>query len=73
MRSKILIFTATYNESENIKILIQQIFDQNLDADLLIIDDNSPDKTWFEVEKFKKKFQKLFLIKEKKTRFRYST
>ena len=66
MRSKILIFTATYNESENIKILIQQIFDQNLDADLLIIDDNSPDKTWFEVEKFKKKFQKLFLIKREK-------
>ena len=50
MKNKILIFTATFNESENIKNLLVSINKLDLELDILIIDDNSPDKT-FEVIK----------------------
>ena len=43
--NKTLVFTATYNESENIKKFIEEVFKINHNLDLLIIDDNSPDKT----------------------------
>ena len=45
MKNKILIFSATFNESENIKDLLNSIDKLNLELDILIIDDNSPDKT----------------------------
>ena len=53
---KILVFTATYNESENISELISLIMEQNFKPDLLIIDDNSPDGTYNKVQKMQKKF-----------------
>ena len=46
MNKKILIFTATYNESETLKIFFEEIYKLKLEFDLLIIDDNSPDLTW---------------------------
>ena len=45
MNNKTLIFTATYNESENVKDLLNSINKLDLNLDILIIDDNSPDKT----------------------------
>ena len=42
---KILIISPTYNEKDNISILIDEIFKLNLDLNILIIDDNSPDGT----------------------------
>ena len=60
---KILVFTATYNESENISELITLIMEQNFKPDLLIIDDNSPDGTYNKVQQMQKKFKNLFLIK----------
>ena len=60
---KILVFTATYNESENISELISLIMKQNFKPDLLIIDDNSPDGTYNKVQQIQKKFKNLFLIK----------
>ena len=42
---KVLIFTATYNEKNNIVKLIKQIKKNTKVGDLLIIDDNSPDGT----------------------------
>ncbi len=45
MPARILIGISTYNEIENVPVLIQQI-DQHLPiADILIVDDNSPDGT----------------------------
>ena len=44
--SKTLIFTATYNEKENIKKLIENLNNLETNLDVLVIDDNSPDKTW---------------------------
>jgi len=42
---KWLIFIATYNEAENVEALFHQIHDLGLNADLLFLDDNSPDGT----------------------------
>ncbi|MFA5103949.1 MAG: glycosyltransferase [Candidatus Margulisiibacteriota bacterium] len=42
---RILIFAATYNEADNIKKLTKGIFANLPQADLLVIDDNSPDGT----------------------------
>ena len=42
---KSLIFVPTYNERENVEILVSQLDQLNLGFDYLFIDDNSPDKT----------------------------
>ena len=63
--SKTLIFTATYNESKNIEELIDQIFQLKNNLNLLIIDDNSPDKTYKIIEKLSLKYPNITLIKEK--------
>lgn len=53
---KILVFTATYNEINNISFFLKKIyFHNNFKFDLLIIDDNSPDGTWSYVNWYKKK------------------
>ena len=42
---KTLIAVATYNEYRNISLLLDSIFKENLNSDVLFIDDNSQDKT----------------------------
>ena len=42
---KTLVTVATYNEIENLPRLVGEIFEQLPEADLLVIDDNSPDGT----------------------------
>ena len=64
--SKTLIFTATYNESENIKKLVETIFRINEEIDLFVIDDNSPDKTFEILEKISKKNDNLIVVKREK-------
>ena len=54
MDKKILIFTATYNEAENIKDYLKKVEELNLDADILIIEDNSPDENWKIVQEYSK-------------------
>ena len=61
-KKKILIFTATYNEKDNIEELIHSIT-QNCSADIPIIDDNSPDKTYETIQEIQKQFKNIFLIK----------
>lgn len=58
-----LVFTATYNEAENIENLINQIINVQDNISLLIIDDNSPDKTYEIIEKHSKKNKNIKLIK----------
>ncbi len=57
---KIRLILPTYNERENIKKLIPRIFKiakkSKLDIDILVIDDNSPDKTSEAVEELGKKY-----------------
>ncbi len=64
MKYKILIFTATYNEAENIINFLDKIFSIKEELDILIVDDNSPDLTWSLIEKYKNGNQKkIELIK----------
>ena len=63
MNKKILIFTATYNEAENIRKFIEKILELNVKLDLLVIDDNSPDETWKIVNEYKKENENIILVK----------
>lgn len=44
-RNAIVIFTPTYNEAENIRSLLEQLIELRLPADILVMDDSSPDGT----------------------------
>ena len=63
---RILVFAATYNEIENIKELIDGILKYLPNSSILIIDDNSPDKTSEVVKQFKKKNHNINLIEREK-------
>ncbi|MDR2761871.1 MAG: polyprenol monophosphomannose synthase [Planctomycetaceae bacterium] len=49
-RNDVLVVLATYNERENIVQMVEQIFANAPDVDILVVDDNSPDGTgdWVE-------------------------
>ena len=58
--NKILIFTPTYNEAENIENLLEEI-SNSVDIDeleILVVDDNSPDKTWEIVKNYETKLER---------------
>lgn len=63
--SKILVFTPTLNEEYNIKKLVNKINSLKIKLSILIIDDNSSDKTIFEINKLKKKYRNIHLIVRK--------
>ena len=68
---KLIIVIPTYNESENIEKLIDQIFSLNLadgyELQILIVDGNSPDYTAKICEELKKKYpKKIHIIQEGK-------
>jgi len=48
---KTLVVTPTYNEADNIELFIKQVLSQGEEIHILIVDDNSPDKTGDIVEK----------------------
>ena len=56
-----LIITPTYNERKNIENFIKKVFRVNPDYHLLIIDDNSPDKTAKKIKKMQLSYQNLHL------------
>ncbi len=64
--NKTLVFTATYNEAENIQEFITKLYKAENNLDLLIIDDNSPDKTYELIQKLCLKYSNIFLIKREK-------
>jgi dolichol-phosphate mannosyltransferase len=59
MEIKTLIFIPTYNESGNAANLCEQIFSLNLGADVLFIDDNSPDGTGRILDGLREKYPRL--------------
>jgi len=59
---KILVFTATYNEAENIEDLIKRVFEYLPDTVMLIIDDASPDGTGNILNELSKKHKQLNII-----------
>ena len=62
MKNKILIFSATYNEVENIENFLNLIAELNLSLDILLIDDNSPDSTWKKIQEYSKNRENIHLI-----------
>ena len=64
---KVLVFTATFNEVENIKFFLDKITTIKYNFDILIVDDNSPDNTWSIIEKYKSNgLKKINLLKRAK-------
>ena len=61
-KKRILVFSASYNEKENIQKLILGINKHLPDAEILIIDDNSPDHTKDIIIKIQQNLEKLKLI-----------
>lgn len=60
--SKSLVIIPTYNEKENIEAIIRAVFSLEKAFDVLIVDDNSPDKTAEIVQRLQADFpQQLFL------------
>lgn len=63
MTAKNLICIPTYNELENVQLIIKEISGLNLiNTDLLFIDDNSPDGTGQKLENLKKNHDNIFII-----------
>jgi dolichol-phosphate mannosyltransferase len=59
---RILAFTATYNEAENIVPLVEQVFEALPDADMLVVDDASPDGTGRVADELKARFPRLHVV-----------
>ena len=62
MENKILIFTATYNEAENIVDFLNSVEKLNINLDILIVDDNSPDETWKIIKDYSENKNNIHLI-----------
>ena len=62
---KALVIIPTYNESDNIKKAIQLVFKSAKNIDVLVVDDNSPDKTANVVKAIMKKDKRVNLIERK--------
>ncbi|MDR3183694.1 MAG: polyprenol monophosphomannose synthase [Planctomycetaceae bacterium] len=60
---RILIALATYNERDNLPPLIDEIFAAVPEADILVIDDNSPDGTGDWAQSFSSSGRRLKLIR----------
>ncbi|MFH0875433.1 MAG: glycosyltransferase family 2 protein [archaeon] len=71
-KTKTVIVLPTYNERENVKILIPQLEDifkkiKNHDLHILVVDDKSPDGTADEIKSFQKKYKNIHLIQGEKS------
>ena len=64
MMSKLIII-PTYNEKENIEKIILKVFSLDIDFDILIVDDGSPDGTADIVKKIQKNYSKNLHIVER--------
>jgi len=67
MIDKTLVIIPTYNEAGNIRPLIESISASKIDADLLFVDDNSPDGTADIVRSIQSQYQRIqLLVRENK-------
>lgn len=64
------VILPTYNECENISLLIDEIFKNCPDCQVLVVDDNSPDGTWRVVEGKIKNNPAIHLLRRTKERGR---
>lgn len=64
--SQYIIVIPTYNERDNIKILLNEIFSFLPDAHIMVVDDNSPDDTASAVKEYQKNHENVFLFSRSK-------
>lgn len=57
-----IVIIPTYNEKENIEAIIRKVFSLNIDFDILIVEDNSPDGTADIVKNLQKEFSQLHIL-----------
>lgn len=57
-----LVFTATYNEAENIRTWVHEVSSARPNSDLLIVDDSSPDGTGVIIRNLQQEYPRLTLI-----------
>ncbi len=60
---RILVIIPTYNEAENIQLIIEDIFKTIWDISVLVIDDNSTDNTQQKVEEIMNSNKKIYLLR----------
>lgn len=60
--NRLLVFTATYNEAENIVPLVEQVFAELPHADMLVVDDASPDGTGRIADELAARFPRLHVV-----------
>jgi len=63
---KSLVVIPTYNEIENIPLIIKAIFDQPISVDILVVDDSSPDGTGQKVQELMGREARLHLLSRAK-------
>lgn len=61
-----LVVIPTYNEIENVESIIRAVFALEKPFHILIVDDNSPDKTYEKVELLQKEFPSQLFLKVRK-------
>lgn len=61
--NKYLIIIPTYNEIENISLILKKIIELESKFDVLVVDDNSPDGTSDKVLEFNLKYSNINLLK----------
>jgi dolichol-phosphate mannosyltransferase len=61
--AKILVVTPTFNEADNIELFTKQVLSQVPDLEMLIVDDNSPDRTGDIVEKLATANPRIHLLR----------
>jgi len=59
---KHLIVIPTYNEADNISLIINKIFELYLESSILVVDDSSPDGTAYIVKDLQKRYKNLYLM-----------
>ena len=63
------IILPTYNERENISVLIPQLSkilkDNNIEYEIIVVDDNSPDKTWAKAQELSRDYPVRVFVRKK--------
>jgi len=73
MQSDSLVIIPTYNEMENIQLILDSIFKLKYPFHVLVVDDNSPDGTAGLVKEYMKKYPKSLHLLERKEKLGLGT
>lgn len=58
----VLVFTATYDEADNVAALVEQVFATLPNAEMLVVDDDSPDGTGDILEQLRTRYPRLHVL-----------